>query len=519
MAARAILVAGTSSGAGKSALALALCRILHRRGVRVAPFKAQNMSLNSVVTPLGEEIARAQALQAEACGLVPTADMNPILLKPEGNGRSHVLLLGRPVGSRGPATTAQVSRNRRTVRAAYRRLAARHDVVVIEGAGGAAEINLRGRDIANLELARATGARVLLVGDIDRGGVFAALYGTWALLPPSERRLVAGFVINRARGGLAPLGNGPARLERLTGVPLLGALPERPDLHAAIDPEDGLDLAALPDRFSGKKGLLRIALVGLPRIANFSDAQPLRLAPGVELVLARAPDAIASAHVVLLPGSKGTAADLAWLARTGIDRAIRESVRRGRVLVGLCGGFQMLGERLSDPDGVESAGTVRGLCLFPHRTLFARDKLLRRVTARSCLPFHAGDVEGHEIHFGRTRGPAGSPAFRIGPDGTPDGAWNRGGRVWGTYLHGLFENDRFRTGFLAWTRRLFGLPPRPGFVYARERFRAVDRWADEVEGSLDLAPLFERPGSDREARAKRRAAPTKRRAHSGQAGK
>ncbi len=517
MKARALLVAGTSSGAGKSTLTLALCRILARRGIDVAPFKAQNMSLNSCVTPEGGEIARAQMLQALACGLAPVADMNPILLKPEGNGKSHVVLLGRAVGSRGPAGPAQVAENRRIVAAAFDRLATRHQVVVIEGAGGAAEINLAGRDLANLELARRIRAPAILVGDIDRGGVFAALYGTWALLPRAEQRLVRGFVINRMRDALASLGDGPGRLARLTGVPVIGGLPHRPDLHAALDPEDGLDLAALPRSFAGRSQDLRIALVGLPRVANASDIQPLKLAPGVDFALAVSPGALRDAHVILLPGSKKTVEDLDWLRRSGLSAAIRARVRQGGILVGLCGGFQMMGRRIEDPDRVESARrSAAGLGFFPVRTVFTRERRITPVSARCALPFHAGEVSAYEIHYGRSEGALpGRPAFHL-PNGKPDGAWAGRGRVWGTYLHGLFENDRFRNDFLAWTRRLFRLPARPGFDYRRARLAAIDRWTDVVERSADWRAFLAREGIPFSP-VNRCAAATRRRARSGQA--
>lgn len=502
MPARAILVAGTSSEAGKSALAAALGRILARRGVRVAPFKAWNMSLNSGVTPDGREIARAQILQADACGVAPRAEMNPLLLKPEGNGRSQVIVLGRPVGSRRFRNDPRVLRRRRAVaRAAYARLAAAFDCVVIEGAGAAAEPNLRGRDVANFWMARRAGAPVLLVADIGRGGAFAALYGTWALLPPGDRRRIAGFVVNRLHGDARLLGEGPAILTRRTGIPFLGAVPYVSGL--ALDAEDGVTLDALPRRFAGAPGAVRIAAVRFPRISQFTDLAPLALSRAVEVAVTADPEVLAAAHVVLLPGSKTTAADLAWMRARGLDGAVRRAARAGRFVVGLCGGFQMMGLTLRDPLGMESAARAApGLGLLPGRTVFSRDKTLSWTGATCRLPFFAGGrVSGYEVHCGVTaHAVAGArPAFRTegaGAPGRPEGLWRAGGRVFGTYLHGIFENDRFREAFLAAVRARFSLPrpAGPRLSFRARRLAEIDRWADVVEASLDLAPLWSKMG-------------------------
>ncbi len=500
MPARALMVLGTASNAGKSALCAALCRALAQRGVRVAPFKAQNTSLNSCVTPRGEEIARAQAFQAAAAGVPPEASMNPILLKPEGNGKSNIVVLGRPQGTLTiDRYWARRSHFATAVRRAYKDLASRFDVLVLEGAGGAAEINLRDRDLANSWTAELADASVILVADIDRGGVFASLYGTWALLSPSERKRIHGFVINRLKGEVRHLGDGPEQLTRLTGVPVLGVIPDVPDLN--LDAEDSLNLDRFSRTFFGDSRRLRVAVIRFPHVANFTDLDPLANEPGVDLTLINDPGELRRAHVILLPGSKKTVADLAWMNQGGMARAIEDARRRGAILMGLCGGFQMMGKAIRDPAGVESnRRVVRGLGLLPTETRFQKKKTLAQVRARCALPYYRGTVTGYEVHCGKTPIGGAKPAFRIElrngrPVRTVDGVCLDGGRLLGCYIHGLFENDSFRRSFLAWARQQVGLPRAlSSLSFARARLKAIDRWTRVVESSIDLEALFAREG-------------------------
>jgi adenosylcobyric acid synthase len=378
----ALLVAGTGSDAGKSALVAGLCRWLAREGVSVAPFKAQNMSLNSFVTGEGAEIGRAQAMQAAAAGIEPTADMNPILLKPGSDRRSQVVVLGHPEAEADAmGYRAHAPRLRQVALASLDRLRARYDVVICEGAGSPAEINLRDTDVANMGLARAAGLPVVVVGDIDRGGVFAAMFGTLALLTPADQALIAGFVINKFRGAPELLGSGLTMLRELTGRPVYGVLPWRNGLE--LDAEDSLALSqqALSRGTHhapfGKNDLFRVAVVKLPRISNFTDVDALAAEPGVLVRFADHPAELADADLVVLPGSRATVADLAWLRERGLAGAITDRARAGRPVLGICGGYQMLAEVIDDP--VESRqGLVDGLGLLPVRVVFGPAKRLGR---------------------------------------------------------------------------------------------------------------------------------------------
>lgn len=498
------MVLGTASHAGKSVLAAALCRILKQDGFDVAPFKAQNMALNSAATPEGLEIGRAQAMQAEAAGVAPSVDMNPILLKPQGDARAQLVVLGRV---RGEVAAAAYHRRRvlqlaGVVERSYERLARRHDVVVLEGAGSPAEINLAASDIVNMHMARHAGAACILVADIDRGGVFASLVGTMALLSPADRRRVRGFVVNRFRGDPVLFDPGLAFLEKRLRRPCLGVVPYLPDL--GLDEEDAVALDAAhrsstrwPSE-TGPERRLRVAVVALPRISNFTDFDPLAAEPSVALAFVRRPADLAPADVVVLPGTKQTQDDLAWLRATGLAAAIVARARRRLPVVGICGGMQMLGRSVSDPHGMEGGGLRKGLGLLPIHTVLDRQKVTVRVGA--ALPggrlfgraVRATALRGYEIHLGATVYDAGArPFLQITREGsaTPhaDGAVSPDGHTIGTYMHGLFDDDRFRHAMVDALRATAGLRKslaRTPFTARRDaRF---DRLAAHVRGSLDM---------------------------------
>jgi adenosylcobyric acid synthase len=479
----ALLVAGTTSDAGKSALVAGICRYLSRRGVAVAPFKAQNMSNNSVVTPDGGEIGRAQALQARACGLEPSVAFNPVLLKPGSDRSSQVVLLGRADGT----VSARSYQQRKAallgvVTDTLSGLRARYDVVVCEGAGSPAEINLRAADIANMGLAQAADLPVLVVGDIDRGGVLAHLFGTVAVLDPSDQARIAGFVINKFRGDPALLAPGLDQLAALTGRPTLGVVPWSDRLW--LDAEDSL--SAVADGVLGRPSpplgsqWLRVAVIRLPRISNATDAEALACEPGVAVRYVTDPSRLPDADLVLLPGSKATVDDLDWLRRTGLADAVVEHARAGRPVLGICGGYQMLGRAIRDPQRVEG-GDATGLGLLDLDVEFVAAKQLGNPTGTAW----GEPVRGYEIHHGRvTR--SGSPPLVEPGEGADAGA------VLGTHWHGLLENDGFRRALL---RRVAEQSGRTGFRvaadtrFAAERDRQLDLLGDLVEQHLDLAAL------------------------------
>ncbi|HEY0888610.1 MAG TPA: cobyric acid synthase [Nocardioides sp.] len=469
-----LLVAGTTSDAGKSIVTTGLCRAFARRGVRVAPYKAQNMSNNSMVcaTPDGTtaEIGRAQWVQALAAGVTPEPAMNPVLLKPGSDRRSHVVLMGHPAGE---VSSADWETGRRPLaqaaHAAYDDLAARFELVVAEGAGSPAEINLRAHDYVNMGLARHAALPTVVVGDIDRGGVFAAMFGTVALLDAADQALVAGFVVNKFRGEQALLSPGLVSLEQLTGRRVLGVLPWDPTLW--LDSEDALDLEG---RRAGSEALYRVAVVRLPRISNFTDVDALGLEPDLDVVFVSDPRDLAGADLVVVPGTRSTISDLAWLRSRGLDVAIRDHARRGRPVLGICGGFQMLGRTIADPDGVEgpAGAEIDGLGLLEVRTDFAAEKTLRLPTGTALgVP-----ASGYEIHHGRiTRG--GGQEFLGGA---------RSGSVLGTMWHGSLEGDALRGALLA---DLLGR--RPSTVrFGAAREARLDRLGDLVEAHLDVDALL-----------------------------
>jgi adenosylcobyric acid synthase len=481
----ALLVAGTSSDAGKSVLVAGLCRWLARQGVRVAPFKAQNMALNSAVTADGAEIGRAQAMQAAAAGVDPEAAMNPVLLKPGSDTRSQVVLLGKPVAEAGALDYQELKPAlEEAVAASLADLRRRFDVVICEGAGSPAEINLRHRDIANMGLARAADLPVIVVGDIDRGGLLAALYGTLAVLEAADQRHIAGFVVNKFRGDLRLLAPGLDMLQSMTGRPTLGVLPWRKDLW--LDAEDSLDLdsrprAALPPHGSSHwsshgAGSLRIVVVRLPRMSNVTDVDPLAAEPGVIVDLATTPAQLNEADLVILPGTRATVSDLGWLRETGLAAAVADRAARGRPVFGICGGYQMLARSIHD-DVESGAGTVPGLGLLPATVKFTAAKTLARPSGSAL----GEPVAGYEIHHGTVTPDGGEPFL----DGCEAGA------VRGTTWHGIFENDAFRRAFLrdlaARTGRDF--TPAPDISFAAVREQRYDILANMIDAYLDTGAL------------------------------
>jgi adenosylcobyric acid synthase len=447
MTARCVMVLGTSSGAGKSWLTAALCRWYAQRGLRVAPFKAQNMSNNARVVPAADgrfgEIGSAQYHQALAARVQPDVFMNPVLLKPEADTRSQVVLLGEVDAQL--AATPWRERSAKVwpvVAQALDRLRAGNDVVVIEGAGSPAEINLHDSDFVNMRVALHADARCLLVADIDRGGAFAHLYGTWALLPQEERALIRGFVLNKFRGDEALLAPGPKMLEELTGVPVVATIPFVP-LHG-LPEEDGVFDDGVHDRADASGARHTIAVIAYPRISNLDEFEPLKHVEGVRLVWARTPADCAGADWIVLPGSKQTAADLGWLREQRLDDAIARHAAAGGAVLGVCGGLQMLGEALVDPHGIDGNGP--GLGLLPVVSVFEPAKTVKRTQSKfadvggAWSALSQVDVDGYEIHHGQT---AWHPAMQAGREVIPGLAWqNAEGNVLGVYLHGLFEDAR-----------------------------------------------------------------------------
>jgi adenosylcobyric acid synthase len=520
--ARAVMVVGTGSHAGKSVLAAALCRIYARLGYRVAPFKAQNMALNSYVTPEGGEIGRAQAYQARAAGVEPHVDMNPVLLKPSSHTGSQVIVLGRPVRHMAVreyhAFQAEVWP---TVTAAFDRLRAANDLIVMEGAGSPAEINLRGHDIVNMPMALHAQAPTLLVGDIDRGGLFASLVGHMELFTEEERSLVAAFLVNKFRGDATLLDPGIEFLRARTGVPTLGVVPMLTDWRG--DEEDSLGIEDRQRR-ADSDAPLQIAVVRLPFISNFTDFDALADEPDVNIRYVTTPGELEGATAIVLPGTKSTVADLAWLRRSGLAAAVSAQAAAGTPVVGVCGGYQMLGRRIHDPDHVESdAATVEGLGLLDVVTTFAGDKRTVRVEGE-LLPLEGSGTDpggsgtdpggsgtdpggsalgpggsalgpagtplhGYEIHMGRTRlGPSAAPLLRLrDADGHEHDDGAAGGAVCGSYVHGLFDRRELRTAFLDRLRTRVGLvQPQNGTT---ARGDDIDRLADHVAAHIDLRLL------------------------------
>ncbi len=484
--AKSLMIQGTSSSAGKSLLVSAFCRIFRQEGVRVCPFKAQNMALNSFATPEGLEIGRAQAVQARAAGLPPSVDMNPILLKPESDCSSQVVLMGKPWKTLAAGEYERAKAELwRHVTGALERLGAAYELIVIEGAGSPAEINLSKDDIVNMRVALHLGSPVLLAANIDLGGVFASLVGTLALLQPEERALIKGFIVNKFRGDLDILKPGLRMLsERAEGRPTVGVVPYIHGLKLAEE-----DSVFLEGRGSmGSDGGLDIAAVKLPHMSNFDDLDALCLEEGVRVRLVERASDLGSPAAVIIPGSKTTLHDLSWLSSQGFSERIRELYAGGARVTGLCGGYQMLGRMVSDPDGLEGArAEAPGLGLLPVETRLEPVKVTRavrgKVEARNgFLSALAGErVEGYEIHMGRSS--VGADGLFLLEDGTVDGAVSREGRVWGTYLHGVFDLPAFRRG---WLESMGWKPKGAGESLAAVREKELDRLAGVVRGSVDM---------------------------------
>ncbi|HMG43433.1 MAG TPA: cobyric acid synthase [Acidimicrobiales bacterium] len=483
-----VMVCGTTSDAGKSFVVAGLCRLLARNGVRVAPFKAQNMANNAAVTADGAEIGHAQWVQAFAAGVSPTVDMNPVLLKPTSERTSQVVVRGQVVGEMSARAYHEAKPSLRpVVLAALESLRAEFDVVVCEGAGSPAEINLLDHDLVNLGIADAAGLPALVVGDIDRGGVFASLYGTVELLPPALRARVAGFVVNRLRGDPSLLGDACAELERRCGVPTLGVVPNLPGVP--IDAEDSLALDHADPSPVGTGDVLDVAAVRWPLVANAGDVDPLRMEPGVQVRWVRSVTELGRPDLVFLPGSKATRSDLAWFVSTGLAAAVERL--DGVPVVAVCAGLQMCGDVIADPQGVEGPpGTDTALGWLPVTSSFAGPKVLDRPSGRVVDGPGAGErVAGYRIHHGRVRST--DPALRawlLADDGAPLG-WHSG-RLYTTSLHALFEDDGFRAALLAHVAQVAGKRWSPtGVSFAAARLARLDAVADALEAHLDLAAL------------------------------
>jgi adenosylcobyric acid synthase len=476
----ALMIQATGSNAGKSTIVAGLARALVRRGLNVAPFKPQNMSNNAAVAVDGGEIGRAQAVQARAARLPPSVHMNPVLLKPETDTGAQVIVQGKRWGTlRAKNYLEKKAALLPAVLESFSLLADQADIVLIEGAGSPAEINLRAGDIANMGFAAAANIPVVLAGDIDRGGVIASLAGTHLVLEPEERARIHGFIVNKFRGDPSLFDNGLRAITRLTGWPSIGVLPWLPQA-AFLPAEDAVDL----DRTHASSSTRIIAVPVLARIANFDDLDPLGMEPGVKLVFIRPGEAIpGNADVIIIPGSKSTIGDLAFLRAQGWDIDIKAHVRRGGHVLGLCGGYQMLGRTIADPDGVDgSPGTVEGLGLLDIATLMSADKSTTLVTGTHCATGAA--IEGYEIHLGRSEGDdCARPLVMI--DGRPDGAASVDGRVQGTYVHGLFTGDAFRKAWLA------NLGIASSLAYDAQIEAALDALADHCEKHLDIDRLIE----------------------------
>ena len=492
--AKAIMIQGTASNAGKSLLCAGLCRIFAQDGYKVAPFKSQNMALNSAITADGLEMGRAQVVQAQAAGIAPTADMNPILLKPTSNVGSQVIVRGVPRATMGAAEYYRYKHNLiPDIMESYNRLSEQYDIIVIEGAGSPAEINLRADDFVNMGMARLADAPVLLAGDIDRGGVFASLYGTVKLLEPEEQDRIKGLLINKFRGDVEILRPGLKQLEDLTGKPVLGVIPM---LDVDVDDEDSLSTRL--ERGS-KVGLIDIAVVRLPRLSNFTDFNPLERMEQVTVRYVRDPRELGNPDLVILPGTKNTMDDLRWLRESGMEANILKYAERGGAVIGICGGYQMLGREVSDPDHVEGGGTLRGLGLLPQHTVFLGEKTRTQVTGA----FTAGagifrsmagvPFTGYEIHMGETTLESGAAPILSMEDqnGARKADGLAAGNVWGCYIHGIFDKGECAAALVNCLMAARGLTADAAAVdwetYQQQQY---DKLAAGLRAALDMKEIY-----------------------------
>ncbi|MGP1383284.1 MAG: cobyric acid synthase CobQ [Thainema sp.] len=493
---KAIMVVGTTSHAGKSLITTALCRILHRKGWRVAPFKGQNMALNAYVTTTGAEIGYAQAVQAWAAGVSPQVEMNPILLKPQGNMTSQIIMKGRPVGVANAMDYYEqyFDAGWQSIRESLRRLGDDFDLVVCEGAGSPAEVNLRHRDLTNMRVAKHLEAPTVLVADIERGGVFAHIVGTLELLEPDERELIKGIIINKFRGHQSLLQPGLDWLEERTGIPVIGVVPW---LEEALPAEDSLSL--FNNRSVKQDSEITVAVIRFPRISNFTDFDPLEAEPSVTVRYVGLQENLGYPDAVVLPGSKTAIADLIALQRSGMAEAIQNYAAAGGTVMGICGGFQMLGNILADPEGIEGhEGRFKALSLLPMRTVITRHKIARQRQVTSKYPQDGLPIAGYEIHQGRTQLTRPEPddphaiAFETLFDDPSLGVVDDTMSIWGTYLHGIFDNGPWRRAWLNRLRQQRGLRSLPTGIanYREQREAMLDSLADSVEAHLNLEALL-----------------------------
>ncbi|MDX2244365.1 MAG: cobyric acid synthase CobQ [Leptolyngbyaceae cyanobacterium bins.302] len=487
---KAMMVVGTTSHAGKSLLVTAICRILSRRGWRVAPFKGQNMALNAYVTSSGGEMGHAQAVQAWAAGIAPMIEMNPILLKPQGDMTSLVILKGRAAGRVNAAEYYEkyFDQGWQAIQESLKRLSEDYDLLICEGAGSPAEINLKHRDLTNMRVAKHLNAPTLLVVDIDRGGAFAHIVGTMELLEPEERALIKGVVINKFRGQRSILQSGIDWLEERLGIPVVGVIPW---LDQSFPAEDSLSL--LEPRSSNSISDINVAVLRLPRISNFTDFDPLEAEPSVSVKYIAPKPPLGHPDALIIPGSKATIADLIVLHRSGMAEEIQNYVAAGGTVLGICGGFQMLGKILADPEGIEGQeGRFKGLGLLPIKTVIAGQRVARQRTVTSNFPQEGLPVTGYEIHQGRSRLMEDATGTHPLFDDTNLGIVDQNQAVWGTYLHGLFDNGPWRRAWLNRLRQQRGLKSLPTGVanYREQREIMLDMLADAVEPHLNLAPFL-----------------------------
>ena len=490
--AKVIMVQGTMSNAGKSFLVAGLCRVFMQDGYRTAPFKSQNMALNSYITKDGLEIGRAQAMQAEAAGIEPTVEMNPILLKPTSNVGSQVIVNGEVLGNmKAMDYYANKKQLVPEIEKAFEKLSGEYDIIVIEGAGSPAEINLKENDIVNMGMARIAKAPVLLCGDIDRGGVFASLYGTVKLLEDEEQSMIKGLIINKFRGDVEILKPGLQMIEEKTGIPVVGVVPLTP---LDIDDEDSLS-----DRLThtGQKGGIDLAVIRLPHISNFTDFNVFERMDGVSLRYVGSAGELGTPDLIFLPGTKNTMDDLTWLRESGMETAVLRCAEQKVPVVGICGGYQMLGELLEDPDGVEHGGSMRGMGLLHTKTVFSRAKTRTQIQGRVntvsiCGEFAGREVQGYEIHMGRTEKTGDCQETIYLEDGRLDGLSNQEGTVFGTYLHGIFDYGDLAAMTVSRLMRRKGIDPKNWHFDPEEhKRREYDKLADLVRNSLDMKRIYE----------------------------